>query len=95
VMTELAPESLSKQSSQHEQERSRPAGVVFCTAGVGYRAPEVGVDMLTFPEARPITGWMRGTGRRRYNIDNGSVDLAPDWREGDSGIDFPGCRVQG
>jgi hypothetical protein len=94
-MTELAPESLSKQSSQHGQEGSRPACVVFCTAGVDYKAPEVGVEMLTFPEAKPITGWMRGTGRRRCNIDDGSVDLVPDWRGGDSGIDFPGCGVQG
>jgi hypothetical protein len=63
--------------------------------GVDYRAQEGRVGVLTFPEARPITGWIRGTGRRRYNIVDGSVDLLLDWRGSDSGIDLPGCAAQG
>jgi hypothetical protein len=62
---------------------------------VYYRTREIRLGVLTFREARSITGWIRGTGRRRYNVVDCSADLLLDWRGLDSGIVFPRRRVQG
>jgi hypothetical protein len=53
------------------------------------------MGVLTFPEAKPIRGWIRGTGRRGYNIVDGSADLLLYLRKSDSGIAFPRCGAQG